>query len=128
MDEAVDNVLQERISDLEEQLALVHFQARIARKLRSAYVQRCRMLEARCLSLKSQAEARPTTLDLCAVCMENTLTRGMAHSGGIVHVNMCGRCAEARTWTTCPTCREPGTVVRIFWHGAPAESGRETDL
>lgn len=113
-----------RIRELQLELATAQFRERIARKLRNAYMKRCRMLEDRA----SAAPADSGGGLLCAVCMANPLRFGFVHASGTLHINLCETCAGAAAWPKCPTCREPGSLAKVFCHGVPSHQIKETHL
>ena len=117
------------IRELQLELATAKFREKIARKLRTAYMHRCRMLEARCVALEADVRVPASEPEMaCSVCMVRPLAWGFAHARGDAHVNLCEPCATAHDWSRCPSCREPGTLVKLFYHGVPQAPRRETNL
>jgi hypothetical protein len=75
-------------------------------------------LEIQLETVRQTPPAAPPWVSRCVVCTETAATMAVVH-GKTAHAVYCEACAAIAECThpTCPMCKQPGTIVRVFQSG-----------
>lgn len=126
-----------RMKLLERQVELAAFASKMSIRIRRALLERLRQLRIQldaktqrleALLLASQPSTPPDPLCTpplyCVACYAKIADWAVYHNN-CAHLSLCHDCA-ARSPAVCPTCREPGKLIRIYHAGVSPYS--EHDL
>ena len=121
-------VLERLNRKLQQQVDLAEVASKMSRRVRRALLTRLEYLRERLetttqrLSASVSANEPPEYAENasppplhCAVCYSNVAEWGFYHKT-TVHLSLCHECA-AMSSDVCPTCRQPGKLVRVYHSG-----------